>query len=81
MKRAGVCADGEREADTEADIAEAESRLRTQEITGISNKGSDGLGLRSRKYFSKQEKKEKENGGYHSEGNGRGKENSENDRP
>ena len=59
VKGAGVCIDGGRKADTEADIAEAESRLKTQEITGIPNKGREGLGIRPRKYFSKQEKKEK----------------------
>ena len=59
VKGAGVRVDGGRKADSEADIAEAESRLKTQEITGIPNKGREGLGLKPRKYFSKQEKKEK----------------------
>ena len=59
VKGAGVCVDGGRKADTQAAVAEAESRLRTQEITGIPNKGREGLGLKPRKYFSKQEKKEK----------------------
>ena len=59
VKGAGVCVDGGRKADTQADIVEAESRLRTQEITGIPNQGKEGLGLKPRKYFSKQEKKEK----------------------
>ena len=53
VKGAGVCVDGGRKADTKADIAEAESRLRTQEITGIPNQGKEGLGLKPRKYFSK----------------------------
>ena len=59
VKGAGVCVDGGRKADTGAAIEEAESRLRTLEITGIPNKGREGLGLKPRKYFSKQDKKEK----------------------
>ena len=58
MKWARVCFNGEKKADTEANIAEAESRLRTQEITGIPYKRREGLGISPRKYFSKQEKKE-----------------------
>ena len=59
VKGAGVCVDGGRKADTGAAIEEAERRLRSQEITGIPNKGREGLGLKPRKYFSKQDKKEK----------------------
>ena len=40
--------DAGRKMNTKAEIEEAKSRLRMQEITGMSNKGREGLGLRKR---------------------------------
>ena len=37
---------------TKSEIEEATSRLRMQEITGVSNKGRVCLGMRKREYFS-----------------------------
>ena len=43
---------------TEA-IEEARSTLRFQEISGIANKGREGLGMNPRQYFSKSSRREK----------------------
>ena len=59
VRLAGINIDGGKKADTQATITEAEERLRTQEITGIPNKGREGIGMKPRKYFSKEGKKEK----------------------
>ena len=59
VKGAEVCVDGGRKTDTKAAVTEAESRLKMQEMTGIPNKGKEGLGLHPRVPFSKASKKEK----------------------
>ena len=59
MKGAEVRVDGGRKTDTQAAVEEAESRLKMQELTGIPNKGKEGLGLHPRVPFSKASKKEK----------------------
>ena len=59
VKRAEVRVDGGRKTDTQAAVEEAESRLKMQELTGIPNKGKEGLGLHPRVPFSKASKKEK----------------------
>ena len=59
VKGAGVCVDGGRKLDTQASVEEAESRLRMQDLTGVPNKGREGLGLHPRLPFSKAGKKEK----------------------
>ena len=40
-------------------VEEAKSRLRQEEITGIPNKGREGLGLHHREYYSKATQREK----------------------
>ena len=40
------------EMNTKAEIEEAKSRLRMQDITWVSNKGREGLGMRKGEYFS-----------------------------
>ena len=59
VKGAGVCVDGGRKTDTQAAVEEAESRLKMRDLTGIPNKGKEGLGLQPRVPFSKANKKEK----------------------
>ena len=59
VKGAEVRVDGGRKTDTQAAVEEAESRLKMQELTGIPNKGKEGLGLHPRVPFSKASKKEK----------------------
>ena len=59
VKGADVCVDGGRKSNTQAAVEEAESRLRMSEITGIPNKGKEGLGLHPNTPYSKAGKKEK----------------------
>ena len=58
VKGAEVLVDRGRKADTQATIEEAENRLQMQELTGIPNRGKEGLELHPRKYFSREGKKE-----------------------
>ena len=51
--------DAGRKTITTVEIDEAKSRLRMQEITGVSNKGREGLGMRKREYFSLSTEKRK----------------------
>ena len=48
---AELIVDAGRKMNTKAEIEEAKSRLKMQEITGVSNKGREGLGMRKREYF------------------------------
>ena len=59
VRNAGVKVDGGRKADTPKSVNEAKSKLRIQEITGIANRGREGLGLNPKKYYSTSSKKEK----------------------
>ena len=52
VKGAEIKVDGGRKANTPADVEEAKSKLRMKEITGIGNKGREGLGLNPRQYYS-----------------------------
>ena len=45
VKGADVNVDGGRKADTQAAVEEAESRLKMMELTGVPNRGKEGLGL------------------------------------
>ena len=58
IKGAGIVVDAGRKANTEAEIQEAKSRLKTQEIIGITNTGKEGLGMNKGKYYSKSSAKE-----------------------
>ena len=59
VRGAEVCVDGGRKADTQVALEEAGNRLKMQELTGVPNKGKEGLGLHPRVPFSKASKKEK----------------------
>ena len=59
VKGAEVKVDGGRKANTEANVEEAEFKLRLQEVAGNPNKGREGLGLTPRTIFSKATKAEK----------------------
>ena len=59
VRNAEVKIDGGTKADTPKSVKDAKSKLRMQEITGIANKGREGLGLTPRNYYSKSSKKEK----------------------
>ena len=56
---AEIKVDGGRKANTLADVEEAKSRLRMKEITGIANRGREGLGLNPRQYYSSSSKEER----------------------
>ena len=49
-----------KKADTPNGVNEAKLKLRIQEITGIANRGREGLGLNPKKYYSTSSKKKKE---------------------
>ena len=51
--------DGGRKTDTQAAVEEAEGRLKMRDLTGIPNKGKEGLGLHPRVPFNRANKKEK----------------------
>ena len=59
IRGAEVNLDGGRKADTPRSVKDAKSRLRIEEITGIPNKGKEGLGFNPRKYYSSSSKKER----------------------
>ena len=59
VRGAQVNLDGGRKADTPRSVNDAKSRLKMVEITGIPNKGKEGLGLNPRKYYSSSGKKER----------------------
>ena len=52
IKNAKISVDKGRKLNTPSEINEAKERLQMQEITGIPNKGKEGLGLHKRKYYS-----------------------------
>ena len=59
IKGAHIQVDAGRKFNTAEEIDDAKSRLRIQEITGISNKGREGLGTKNIKFFSKSTSKER----------------------
>ena len=59
VRGANVNVDGGRKADTPKNVQEAKSKLRMEEITGIPNKGREGLGMRPKRYYSSSTKKER----------------------
>ena len=59
IQNAGIAVDGGRKVDTPSEIMEAKSRLQMKEITGIPNKGREGLGMQKRKYYSSSSSKVK----------------------
>lgn len=52
IRNADIAVDGGRKANTQADVKDAKSRLQMREITGIANRGKEGLGMRKRQYYS-----------------------------
>ena len=52
IKNAGIVVDAGSKANTPAEVIEAKSRLRVQELVGVPNKGKEGLGMRKRQYYS-----------------------------
>ena len=59
IRGAGIDVDAGRKANTKAEVDEAKSRLKLQEIIGTTNKGTEGLGMRKGKYYSNSSSKEK----------------------
>ena len=59
IKGAEIQVDKGRKANTHEEIEEAKSRLRMQEITGVPNKGREGIGTRKTQYYSKSSKKDR----------------------
>ena len=59
IKGAEIQVDAGRKVNTREEIEDAKSRLRLQEITGISNKGREGLGTRTVRFYSKSSTKER----------------------
>ena len=59
VRNAEVKIDGGTKADTPKSVKDAKSKLRMQEITGIANRGREGLGLNPKSYYSTSSKKEK----------------------
>ena len=59
IRNAGIKVDGGRKANTPAEVQDAKSRLQMKEITGIANRGREGLGMRRRQYYSTSSKIER----------------------
>ena len=59
VKGAGFCVVGERKTDTQAVVEEAEGRLKMRDLTGIRNKGKEGLGLHPRVPLTEQTRRRK----------------------
>ena len=59
IKGAKINVDGGRKTNTPNEVKDAQTRLRMRDITGIANKGNEGLGLRKMKYYSNCNKKDK----------------------
>ena len=59
IRNANIEVDGGRKWKSSIAVKDAKSRLRTQDIVGIGNKGREGLGLYHRQYYGKSTGKEK----------------------
>ena len=59
INNAGISVDGGRKADTPAEVKEAKSRLYMKEITGIANRGKEGLGMKKTQFSSRGSAKER----------------------
>lgn len=59
IRNAGINVDGGRKANTPAEVQDAKSRLQMKDITGIANRGREGLGMRRRQYYSTSSKIER----------------------
>ena len=57
IRNAGISVDAGRKANTPAEVKDAKSRLQMAEITGVANKGREGLGMKRRQYFSTSNRK------------------------
>ena len=57
IRNAGISVDAGRKANTPAEVKDAKSRLQMAEITGVANKGKEGLGMKRRQYFSTSNRK------------------------
>ena len=61
IKNAKILVDKGRKLNTPREINEAKERLQMQEITGIPNRGKEGLGFYKRKYYSTCSQKDQRN--------------------
>ena len=59
IKGAEIEVDAGRKANTIDEVKDAKSRLKLQEIIGVTNKGREGLGIRKGKHYSSSSSKEK----------------------
>ena len=58
ISKAVIKVDEGRKNNTPAEVREAKSKLKMQEIAGIGNRGREGLGLTKRQYYSSSNKKD-----------------------
>ena len=58
IKNANILVDKGPKSDTPGEVKEAKERLRMKELTGIPNRGREGLGMHKRKYYSSSTKKD-----------------------
>ena len=59
IRNADIKVDGGNKANTASEVKEAKTRLQMKEITGIANRGREGLGMRKRSYYSTSSKKDR----------------------
>ena len=59
IKGAEIEVDKGGKANTREEIEDAKSSLRMQEITGVLNKGREGIGTRKTQYYSNSSKKDR----------------------
>ena len=59
IRNAAIKVDGGSKVNTPSEVKEARTRLQMKEITGIANRGREGLGMRKRSYYSTSSKKER----------------------
>ena len=59
IRGAEIEVDAGRKVNTGKEIVEAKSRLRMQEVTGIPNRGREGLGMRKMQFYSKSSSKDR----------------------
>ena len=52
IRTAEIEVDAGRKVNTVLEIGEAKSRLRMKEVTGIPNRGREGLGMRKMQFYS-----------------------------
>ena len=58
IRNAAIKVDGGRKENTAERVKEAKERLRMEEVTGIPNKGREGLGFNPKRYYSQSKSKQ-----------------------